>query len=105
MNKRIVNARIVNEGKITEGELVIEGERIKGINVPAPSDATVFDAAGAYLIPGMIDDQVHFREPGFEHKGNIRTEFGSGRRRNHQPHGNAQLQSPHHFSERLARQT
>ena len=74
MNQRIVNARIVNEGTITEGELVIEGERIKGINVPAPSDATVFDAAGAYLIPGMIDDQVHFREPGFEHKGNIRTE-------------------------------
>ena len=74
MNQRIVNARIVNEGTITEGELVIEGERIKGINVPAPSDANVFDAAGAYLIPGMIDDQVHFREPGFEHKGNIRTE-------------------------------
>lgn len=74
MNQRIVNARIVNEGTITEGELVIEGERIKGINVPAPGDANVFDAAGAYLIPGMIDDQVHFREPGFEHKGNIRTE-------------------------------
>ena len=52
MNQRIVNARIVNEGTLTEGELVIEGERIKGINVPAPSDATVFDAAGAYLIPG-----------------------------------------------------
>lgn len=74
MNQRIVNARIVNEGVITEGELVIEGERIKGINVPAPPDAKVVDAQGAYLIPGMIDDQVHFREPGFEHKGNIRTE-------------------------------
>ncbi len=74
MNQRIVNARIVNEGRITEGELVIEGKRIKGINVPAPGDAKVFDAKGAYLIPGMIDDQVHFREPGFEHKGNIRTE-------------------------------
>ena len=74
MNQRIVNARIVNEGIITEGDLVIEGERVKGINVPAPVDATVFDAKGAYLIPGMIDDQVHFREPGFEHKGNIRTE-------------------------------
>ena len=74
MNQRIVNARIVNEGTIIEGDLVVEGERIKGINVPAPDDATVVDAQGAYLIPGMIDDQVHFREPGFEHKGNIRTE-------------------------------
>ena len=74
MKQRIVNARIVNEGSVTEGDLVIEGERIKGINVPAPADATVVDAKGAYLIPGMIDDQVHFREPGFEHKGNIRTE-------------------------------
>ena len=54
MNQRIVNARIVNEGTITEGELVIEGERIKGINVPAPSDANVFDAAGAYLILSLI---------------------------------------------------
>ena len=49
MNQRIVNARIVNEGTVTEGDLVIEGERIKGINVPAPADATVFDAKGAYL--------------------------------------------------------
>jgi dihydroorotase len=73
MNQRIVNARIVNEGTIIEGDLVVEGERIKGINLPAPDDATVVDAQGAYLIPGMIDDQVHFREPGFEHKGNIRT--------------------------------
>lgn len=74
MNYQIVNARIVNEGAITEGNLVIEGERIKGINVPAPENCEVIDANGAYLLPGMIDDQVHFREPGLEHKGTIATE-------------------------------
>jgi len=74
MNYQIVNARIVNEGTITEGDVVIEGERIKGINVPAPENCEIIDAKGAYLLPGMIDDQVHFREPGFEHKGNIATE-------------------------------
>ncbi len=71
---RIVNARIVNEGAITAGDLVIEGGRILGVNVPSPAGATVVDAAGAFLLPGMIDDQVHFREPGFEHKATIETE-------------------------------
>ena len=74
MNYQIVNARIVNEGTITEGNVVIEGERIKGINVPAPENCETIDAKGAYLLPGMIDDQVHFREPGLEHKGTIATE-------------------------------
>ena len=74
MNYQIVNARIVNEGTITEGNVVIEGERIKGINVPAPEHCETIDAKGAYLLPGMIDDQVHFREPGLEHKGTIATE-------------------------------
>lgn len=71
---RIVNARMVNEDSIIEGELLITGERIAGINVPAPADATVLDVDGAWLLPGMIDGQVHFREPGFEHKGDIATE-------------------------------
>ncbi len=70
----IANARIVNDGAITEGDLLIESGRIAGIGVAAPAGATVFDAAGAWLLPGMIDDQVHFREPGFEHKGTIATE-------------------------------
>ena len=74
MNYRIANARIVNEGRITEGDLVLEGERIKGINVPVPDNCETIDAQGAYLLPGMIDDQVHFREPGFEHKATIATE-------------------------------
>ena len=51
MKQRIVNARIVNEGSVTEGDLVIEGERIKGINVPAPADATVVDARAPISYP------------------------------------------------------
>ena len=74
MNTVIVNARIVNEGQVVEGDLSVEGERIKGINVSHPSNPKIIDARGAWLIPGMIDDQVHFREPGFEHKGTIETE-------------------------------
>jgi dihydroorotase len=71
---RIVNARIINEGRIIDGDLVIKDERIAGINVPAPANATIVDLQGAWLLPGMIDGQVHFREPGFEHKGDIHTE-------------------------------
>lgn len=74
LSTQIVNARIVNEGEITEGTLLFRGERIEGINRPTPDDAAVVDAQGAWLLPGMIDDQVHFREPGFEHKANISTE-------------------------------
>ncbi|MFW6094389.1 MAG: dihydroorotase [Pseudomonadota bacterium] len=70
----IANARIVNEGSVVEGDLLIEHGRIAGIGRAAPPGAEVVDAAGAYLLPGMIDDQVHFREPGMEHKGTIATE-------------------------------
>lgn len=76
-NILIKNAKIVNEGVIVEGDVLIEGEFIKEI---APSishkssDCKVIDAEGNYLIPGAIDDQVHFREPGLTHKGNIATE-------------------------------
>jgi dihydroorotase len=74
MNYHIVNARIVNEGQIIEGDLATQGQRIKGINVQPVEGAEIVDANGAYLIPGMIDDQVHFREPGLEYKANIATE-------------------------------
>ena len=74
MSYHIVNARIVNEGTVTSGDLSVDGGRILGVNVPAPPGADVIEAAGAYLLPGMIDDQVHFREPGFEHKATIATE-------------------------------
>jgi dihydroorotase len=70
----ITNARIVNEGTITDGDLLIENGRISGIDKSAPQGIATFDAKGAWLLPGMIDDQVHFREPGFEHKGTIATE-------------------------------
>ena len=70
----IVNARVVNEGEVTEQDVVVDGERIASIGGAAPANATLVDAKGAYLIPGMIDDQVHFREPGLEHKATIATE-------------------------------
>lgn len=70
----IVNARMVNEGTVTAGDLLIRDGRIAGMGLPAPAGAEVVDAEGAWLLPGMIDDQVHFREPGFEHKGTIATE-------------------------------
>ncbi|QYJ69304.1 dihydroorotase [Flavobacterium litorale] len=77
--KRILikNARIVNEGTIVEGDLLIEDKFIKEIGSsisPKTSDIQIIDAEGNYLIPGAIDDQVHFREPGLTHKGNIETE-------------------------------
>ena len=75
--KRILikNARIVNEGKIFESDLLIEDQLISKI-APNISDglAKTVDAKGKYLIPGIIDDQVHFREPGLTHKANIYTE-------------------------------
>ena len=73
----IKNARIVNLGEILVGDLLIEGQIIKEI---APSisaknaDTLVIDAENKFLLPGMIDDQVHFREPGLTHKGTIETE-------------------------------
>ncbi|MDD7884547.1 dihydroorotase [Flavivirga sp. 57AJ16] len=73
----IKNANIVNEGVIFNGDILIEGEYIKEINKSISvksSDVLVVDAEGKYLLPGAIDDQVHFREPGLTHKGNIETE-------------------------------
>ncbi len=71
----IKNASIVNEGKIVDGDVLISGERIQKIDrsVSHPS-ATIIDATGKYLFPGVIDDQVHFREPGLTHKGDIHSE-------------------------------
>ncbi|WP_298238599.1 dihydroorotase [uncultured Algibacter sp.] len=73
----IKNANIVNEGKVFNGDILIEGEFIKEISdsISAKSaDVYVIDAEGKYLLPGAIDDQVHFREPGLTHKANIKTE-------------------------------
>src|SRR6266478_555994 len=68
------NARIVNEGKIVEADVLIGGERIQKVDRNISADADVIDAAGKYLLPGVIDDQVHFREPGLTYKGDIYTE-------------------------------
>lgn len=73
----IKNAKIVNEGTIFNGDILIEGEYIKEIadSISAKSaDVHVFDAENNFVIPGVIDDQVHFREPGLTHKANIATE-------------------------------
>ena len=69
----IKDARIVNEGAVAEGDLAMRDGRIERIGGVISGDVEI-DAAGAWLLPGMIDDQVHFREPGFEHKGTIATE-------------------------------
>ena len=73
----IKNARIVNEGKIFEGDVLIEDQYIKEISSSISvknSNFTIIDAENNFLIPGVIDDQVHFREPGLTHKATIETE-------------------------------
>lgn len=75
MKTLIKNAKIVNENKIFEGDILIEGEYIKAIDKEIlAEDAQVIDVKGNYVIPGAIDDQVHFREPGLTHKATIETE-------------------------------
>ncbi len=72
----ITNARLINEGEIRDTDVLVKGERIEKIaeNITPGEDVQVLDAKGKYLIPGMIDDQVHFREPGMTNKGNLATE-------------------------------
>ena len=77
----IINAVIVNEGRVFKGAVSITGDRISGIyeealkhKPPIDANTEVIDANGSYLLPGVIDDQVHFREPGLTAKGNIQTE-------------------------------
>ncbi|MFH0726431.1 MAG: dihydroorotase [Pseudomonadota bacterium] len=72
----IVNAVIVNEGSLQPGDVFIQNGRIEAIvkNLGARPVDTLIDAKGAALLPGMIDDQVHFREPGLTHKGDIASE-------------------------------
>jgi dihydroorotase len=78
MNRILIkNAKIVNEGSVFEGDVLIENDLIvevaDSISLKT-SDCKVIDAEGSYLIPGAIDDQVHFREPGLTHKGDIESE-------------------------------
>tara|TARA_A100001011_G_scaffold147034_1_gene155112 strand:+ start:19472 stop:20809 length:1338 start_codon:yes stop_codon:yes gene_type:complete len=77
MNKLLIkNATIINEGKRSSKDIYIEGEYIKEIksNIDTDENIEIINAKGFLVIPGMIDDQVHFREPGLTHKGDIRTE-------------------------------
>lgn len=69
------NGRLVSDGQIVEADLLIEGERIARIGpAAAPAGAEVIDLDGRYVLPGLIDDQVHFREPGQPAKGTIESE-------------------------------
>lgn len=71
----ITNATLVNEGSITQSDVLIRNGRIEKIAPHISAEAEcIIDAQGKVLMPGMIDDQVHFREPGLTHKGRIATE-------------------------------
>ncbi|MEN9336361.1 MAG: hypothetical protein RLZZ500_1348 [Bacteroidota bacterium] len=71
----IKNAKIVNEGLITEGDVLVKGGIIAQIGANlSDANAEVIDATGKLLLPGIIDDQVHFRDPGLTHKGDITSE-------------------------------
>ncbi len=77
MNTLIRNATIVNEGTTFVSDVLIEGERIKVISEHIddfPPNTALIDARGKLLLPGIIDDQVHFREPGLTHKASIASE-------------------------------
>tara|TARA_B100000686_G_C16714821_1_gene931362 strand:+ start:298 stop:1632 length:1335 start_codon:yes stop_codon:yes gene_type:complete len=73
------NGTLVNEGKIFESDIGIKGERIEKIASSIEAEAkNTIDLNGYYVLPGLIDDQVHFREPGLTHKGNIQSESRAG---------------------------
>lgn len=80
MKTLIRDATIINEGLRYKGSLLISGERIERIYpyvLPLNIDLSgfrVIEASGMYLMPGVIDDQVHFREPGLTHKGDLSSE-------------------------------
>ena len=74
----VKNAKIVNEGKTFEGSIVISGDTIEEVLVadsqPEKTCDETIDAQGCYLIPGVIDDHVHFRDPGLTHKADMHSE-------------------------------
>ncbi|ATA68624.1 dihydroorotase [Capnocytophaga cynodegmi] len=76
MKTLIKNANIVNENQTFKGDLLIDGNRIEKVasEISVENNYKIIDANGKYLLPGVIDDQVHFREPGLTHKANIATE-------------------------------
>ncbi|HUL81800.1 MAG TPA: dihydroorotase [Gammaproteobacteria bacterium] len=71
----LVNASLVNEGRIVATDVLVRGDRIERVGAgPVPAGARVVDLAGKHLLPGLIDDQVHCREPGLTHKATLATE-------------------------------
>jgi dihydroorotase len=75
--KLFINATLVNEGRVFEGHLLVKGAAIENLyegKVPSIQGAEIIDLKGKLLIPGVIDDQVHFREPGMTYKGSIASE-------------------------------
>ncbi len=75
MSRNIIkNVRIINEGKSIHGDVSIKDGRIEKIASQINETGTEINGEGKWLIPGIIDDQVHFREPGLTHKANIKTE-------------------------------
>lgn len=70
----IKNCKVVNEGQITEKDLIIKNGRFEKIGNDLVSEGETIDAAGLFLFPGIIDDQCHFREPGLTERGSIKTE-------------------------------
>lgn len=107
----IKNAFIVNEGRCTVGSIVIEGEKIAEIVLPdgqptIPCDE-IIDATGCYLLPGVIDEHVHFRDPGLTQKADIRTEShaaaaGGVTSIMDMPNTNPQTTSPETLTEKFA---
>ena len=76
MSILILNGSIVNEGKISQQDLLVENGRISqiGSDLQSKNAKETIDASGKLILPGMIDDQVHFREPGLSHKGGLTSE-------------------------------
>ncbi|HNM33215.1 MAG TPA: dihydroorotase, partial [Chitinophagales bacterium] len=75
MKYLLKNGFTVNEGKIAQNDILIENNRIQKIDTSiTDANATIIDVAGKYIFPGIIDDQVHFREPGLTHKATIYSE-------------------------------
>ena len=72
----IAGGTLINEGKRVENDLLIRKGRIESIgpSLSIPSGCKVIDAGGKLVLPGLIDDQIHFREPGLTHKACIHTE-------------------------------
>ena len=74
-NLLLTGGKLGNEGTVSEQDLLVKGGRIERIDSSiAPPGTEVIDAGGKLILPGLIDDQVHFREPGLTHKACIHTE-------------------------------